>query len=460
MTAFDFCLSPAGFSVALLGFGRANRAVLDWLTAHGGCATVYAEAPIPSEVMRRYRSSAIFRQGGFNTHLNEQILVRSPGVRPDIPAIADALERGALLTGETELLTALCPCRIIGVTGSDGKTTTASLVAALLRAAGRRVWLGGNIGTPLLPRVGEMRGDDIVVLELSSFQLMTRHAHPTAAVITNVTPNHLDWHKSMSEYEWAKQNIFADGTRLVLNAENAVTARIGAARPLGETLFFSAEAKDATFAESLLSGAGGVYAEGDTVYVVENGKERAFRCLDAFRLAGRHNLENLLAAIGVTAPFLDDLAPRTALATFTGVKHRLQYVGEVLGVKYYNSSIDTSPTRTAAALAALGGKPLVIAGGRGKGVSFAPLATALCRHAKAVYLYGEAAGEIAAALEGKFPYKIFSRFADAFSAAAGDAAAGDTVLLSPACTAFGEFRDFEQRGEAFCRLVETLKIRE
>lgn len=458
MSILSFCRAPADFSVALLGFGRANRAVLEWLAARGGRATVYTDGEISEEDFQRY-GCALTLGGGLNAEIGEEILVRSPGVRPDLPAITRALSRGAYLTSETELLTALAPCRVIGVTGSDGKTTTATLAAALLRAAGRRVWLGGNIGTPLLPRVGEMKGEDMAVLELSSFQLMTRHTPPSAAIITNITPNHLNWHVDMAEYEAAKGNIFAKGTRLVLNAENAVTARIGVARREGQTLFFSATEKNAHFATALLPHAGAIYAVGDTVFVRENGKERAFRCLDAYRLAGRHNLENLLAAIGATAPFLREEAPQKALCDFLGVAHRLQYVGEVLGVKYYNSSIDTSPTRTAAALSALGGTPLVIAGGRGKGISFAPLAEALRRHAKAVYLYGEAAGEIAAALGG-FPHKIFSRFADAFSAAARDAAAGDTVLLSPGCTAFGEFRDFEERGNAFCRLVEALKIRE
>lgn len=458
MTISSFCLAPADFSVALLGFGRANRAVLEWLVARGGKATVYTDGELKEEDLRQYAPALSFG-GGLDAEVGEEILVRSPGVRPDIPAIRRALSRGARLTSETELLMALAPCRVIGVTGSDGKTTTATLAAALLRASGKRVWLGGNIGTPLLPRVGEMKREDIAVLELSSFQLMTRHKPPVAAIITNITPNHLNWHVDMAEYEAAKRNIFDESTRLVLNAENAATARIGVTRGGEQTLFFSATEKNADFATALAPHAGAIYAVGDTVLVRENGKERAFRCLDAYRLAGRHNLENLLAAIGATAPLLREDAPREALCDFSGVPHRLQYVGEVLGVKYYNSSIDTSPTRAAAALSALGGCPLVIAGGRGKGVSFAPLAEALRRHARAVYLYGEAAGEIAAAL-GSFPHQTFSRFADAFSAAAGDATAGDTVLLSPACTAFGEFRDFEERGNAFCHLVEALKIRE
>ncbi len=457
MIMTDFLRQPARYSVALVGLGRANRAVLDWLLQHGGSATVYAEAPVPSDVREAYAVKGIaFCEGAFPRVFPAQVIVRSPGVRPDIPAIRAAVAAGACLTSETELLMALAPCRVIGITGSDGKTTTASLAARLLDAAGHRTWLGGNNGTPLLPRVGQMKREDIAVLELSSFQLMTLSTPPTVAVITNLTPNHLNWHTDMAEYAAAKCRIFGEGTRLVLNAENPVTCEIGRAHAAHNTLFFSSGAQGAAFATDILRGSSAIYAREGAVCISDGGSERVFTCLDAFHLTGRHNLENLLAAMGATAPDLTAEAPRAALCDFRGVKHRLEYVDTVRGVKYYNSSIDTSPTRTAAALAALDTHPIVIAGGRGKGISFAPLALALRTHAKAVYLYGEAAEEIAAVLGSSFPHAVFARFAEAFSAAAKEAVAGDTVLLSPACTAFGEFRDFEERGETFCRLVAEL----
>lgn len=456
MTLEAFCKTPACFSVALLGFGRANRAVLAWLREHGGTATVYTEFPLPPEAENICAGQGIvIRVGVFPAVFPEQVLVRSPGIRPDIPAILQSVAAGALLSSEVELFMAQSPCRCIGITGSDGKTTTANLTADLLRAAGHRVWLGGNNGTPLLPAVSQMRESDIAVLELSSFQLMTTRRAPEVAVITNITPNHLNWHTDMAEYIAAKCRIFAADTRLVLNAENALTRKIGEGKER-EVIFFSSSARGADFATDIVAASGAVYASGNDVVVIEKDVRCTFSCLQSFQLPGKHNLENLLAAVGATAPFLNDTAPRIALRDFPGVAHRLQYVATVRGVTYYNSSIDTSPTRTAAALAALGTRPLVIAGGRGKGVSFAPLATALEAHAKAVYLYGEAAEEIAAALDPKFPHKVFSRFADAFFAAAGAAGVGDTVLLSPACTAFGEFRDFEERGETFCRLVGGL----
>lgn len=456
MTLEAFCKTPAHFSVALLGFGRANRAVLAWLKEKGGTATVYTEAPLPLEMENTYAEQGIFiHVGAFPAVFPEQVLIRSPGIRPDIPAILQSVAAGALLTSEVELLMSLLPCRCIGITGSDGKTTTASLTAALLRAAGYRVWLGGNNGTPLLPAVSQMSECDIAVLELSSFQLMTVRRAPEVAVITNITPNHLNWHTDMAEYSAAKCRIFTDDTRLVLNAENALTRKVGEGK-LGDVIFFSSSSRTADFATDIVAGNGAVYASGSDIVVVEKGMRRAFSCLGSFSLPGKHNLENLLAAIGATAPFLRDDAPHAALREFRGVAHRLEYVDTVRGVTYYNSSIDTSPTRTAAALAALGTRPLVIVGGRGKGISFEPLAVALAAHAKAAYLYGEAAGEIAAVLGAALPYRSFSCFADAFLAAAGDAKEGDTVLLSPACTAFGEFRDFEERGEVFCRLVQEL----
>ena len=457
MTIAEFLQDPRACSVAFLGLGRANRAVLDYLLARGGTATVYAELPVPHEERVAYEARGIsFCIAPFPRALQAQVIVRSPGVRPDIPAIKSALAAGACLTSESELFMALAPCPVIGITGSDGKTTTASLAAALLQAAGVRAWLGGNNGTPLLPRVAEMAPGDVAVLELSSFQLMTLQTPPAIAVITNITPNHLNWHVDMAEYIAAKRRIFAADTRLVLNAENSVTRELGKERRTGKTLFFSAKAIAPDFARDIVPVSGAAYACEGTVYIAEHGRRQSFACLDAFHLAGKHNLENLLAAMAATAPHLTPAAPRAALRDFWGVPHRLQYVGTVSGVKYYNSSIDTSPTRTAAALAALDATPIVIAGGRGKGISFAPLGEVLCARAKAVYLYGEAAGEIAAVLGEKLPHAVYPRFAEAFLAATRAATVGDTVLLSPACTAFGEFRDFEERGEIFCRMVAEL----
>ena len=430
---------------AVLGFGRAGRAAAEWLLTRGARVTAYTETPITPTYAAEFSARGVqFRVGPFPDVFEGVVLVRSPGLRPDYPAIRAALARGARLTSETELFLAHSPCRVIGVTGSDGKTTTTALIAAILTAAGYTVWQGGNNGHPLLPHVCEMHADDIAVLELSSFQLMTCTRAPEVAVLTNLTPNHLNWHTDVDEYAAAKCRIFHGARRLVTNADCAATAAIAARAALPVTCFSHGGAP---------LGDTRVFPRGNALVLADATGERAIDCLDEFRLPGRHNLENLMAAVGA----VHDLVPPEAIARaareFRGVPHRLQYVDTVNGVKYYNSSIDTSPTRTAAALAGLGGAPLVIAGGQGKGISLTPLADALATHAKAVFLYGETAGEIERLLAGRVSAVCHHRFADAFSAAADAAEEGDTVLLSPGCTAFDQFRDFEHRGEYFCALV-------
>ena len=435
-----------GKRISILGFGRSGRAVADFFLPRGNEITVY-EKSVDRDVREQYFSRGVqFCEGELPSELSGDILVRSPVIRPDILPIRRALLRGASLTSEIELLTELCPATVIGVTGSDGKTTTTALIAALLESTGRRVLCGGNNGTPLLPRVTQMQTSDFVVLELSSFQLMTLRKSPSTAVITNITPNHLDWHTDMAEYIAAKTHILAGATRLVINGKCPTCATLGDTIAKAPTVirFGEKEAK-----------APCIFLQDGRAVLTEKDGTRVFDCRE-FRLPGGHNKENLLAAIAAAAPYIKEASVPPVLGAFRGVRHRLQYVDTVSGVTYYNSSIDTSPTRTAAALAALGGSPLVIAGGRGKGISLAPLADALAAYARAVFLYGETAGEIEKEIGSRVPVRVFSLFADAFHAAAETAMSGDTVLLSPGCTAFGEFRDFEERGAVFEGLVAAL----
>jgi len=425
-------------SVAVLGFGRSGRAATDFLLQKGAKVTVYTESePDPAQASKAAANGAAFRVGRFPEVFLQELLVRSPILRPDLPPIVASLRRGAVLTSETELFFAHSKARIIGVTGSDGKTTTSNLIALLLRGAGHSVYLGGNNGTPLLPVAERMRSTDFAVVELSSFQLMTLRKSPLIGVITNITPNHLNWHRDMGEYITAKRKIAGDGMRfLAYNSDCPTTAQ--AIRQLSvPTVAFA--------------------VRGENMMLTEGGKTDTVLAPKRFSLPGRHNLENLAAAYAAARPFvtLDDMD--RAVADFHGVPHRLQYVDTVGGVRFYNSSIDTTPTRTAAALAALGGRPIVIAGGRGKGVSFAPLAEVMASRASAVCLYGEAAEEMAAAMGAHVVTHRFQAFEAAFYAAAKMANRGETVLLSPACTAFDQFRDFEHRGRVFCDLVRQLK---
>lgn len=433
--------SIKGEKTALLGFGRSNRAVADALLSHGCALCVYAESPPPPEIQAQYEARGVrFAIGAFPPRFTERVLVRSPVIRPDHPSILASRVDGAELTSETELFLAACACPVIGVTGSDGKTTTAALCAALLRACGKRVLLGGNNGVPLLAR--DTCACDAVVLELSSFQLMTVEHTLAVAVLTNITPNHLNWHRDMAEYIRAKACACMRARRLVTNANAGITRAI-AHSACGQALLFGKRENGADITEQ------------NGIVRICTGKElRQFDCR-AFRLPGAFNRENLMAALGATFPVLSDAAVGAALRHFQGEPHRLQLVGRVGGVAYYDSSIDTSPARTAATLGALGSPAIVIAGGRGKGLSLRPLAQTLSQKAKAVCLYGETAQEIAAALVG-VPFAVCQGFDAAFQKAAGLARAGDTVLLSPGCTAFDEFEDFTKRGERFAALVAAL----
>ena len=422
-----------GVSVAVLGFGRSGRAATDFLLERGADLTVYDAVEPPDAVRAFYSTRGVrFCIGAFPSCFSQRLLVRSPVIRPDHPAIAASLATGALLTSETELFIDRCAARVIGVTGSDGKTTTTTLIARLLRGAGHTVYLGGNNGTPLLPRVGAMTSSDLVVLELSSFQLMTLARSPEIAVITNITPNHLNWHTDMAEYVAAKRRIFTQGAKhLVLNAAHA---DVGGDLP---TTLFSATAQEFT----LRTG----------------GNACRYPVPSEFLLAGQFNRENLAAAYAAVKDLVPYDTVPAALADFHGVAHRLQYVDTVAGVRYFNSSIDTTPSRTAATLTAFGERPVVLVGGRGKGLSLDPLRAVLRRNARVLVAYGETAAEMSRRLEGIIPIHVFDDFSAAFYACARMARAGEAVVLSPACTAFDQFRDFEARGAAFVTLVKELK---
>lgn len=425
-----------GTSVAVLGFGRSGRAAADFLLNCGARVRIYDQVAPPTEVQQTFTArGAAFCCGALPKVFPEELLVRSPVIRPDLPPIARAVASGSTLTSEIELFLQHTPTSVLGVTGSDGKTTTATLLALLLRGGGHTVHLGGNIGHPLLPEISKMQRGDLAVLELSSFQLMTLPHGVACGVVTNITPNHLDWHKDMEEYALAKRRICGDATtRLILNGEDERLRRwhVGAS-----VTYFS-------------------LSDGKILLECE-GVHRTIPVPDGFRLPGRHNRMNLAAAIAAAEKFA---VPRyDVLRRFSGVPHRLQHVDTVDGVRYYDSSIDTSPSRTAATLAAMEGEGdvILLAGGRGKGIPFEPMVKGMNGRVKALCLYGEAGESIARAAEGIVPICRFEKFDAAFYAATSLAHRGDAVLLSPACTAFDQFCDFEARGDAFCRLVSELK---
>lgn len=427
-----------GKAVAVLGFGRSGQATVDFLLPRGARLFVYAKDEPDPEKKAYYAAKGVrFFIGDLPQELSEEILVRSPILRPDLPPIRSAVARGAVLTSEAELFLAHCGARVIGVTGSDGKTTTANLIATLLRGAGHTAYLGGNNGMPLLPLAEQMCPRDFAVLELSSFQLMTLRRPFAVGVITNITPNHLNWHRDMAEYVAAKRRIAENGTALLVhNGRCEATGRAVEGIEVPRVAFT---------------------ASAENMMLTNEGKTDTVPVPNQFLLPGAHNRENLAAAYAAVRQWVTPRQMAAAMEGFRGVAHRLQYVDTVSGVRFYDSSIDTTPTRTAAALSALDGRPILIAGGRGKGISFALLGDVLAKRTSAVCLYGEAAREIEQAIGKRVPTHRFDAFEAAFYTAANMAKSGETVLLSPACTAFDQFRDFEHRGAVFCELVRQFK---
>ena len=392
---------------------------------------------------------------GYLAGITEDVIFRTPGLHPFTPELAAAKARGALLTSEMEAFFTVCPCRIIAVTGSDGKTTTTTIISELLKAQGHRVFLGGNIGTPLFDRIPDIRPEDFAVLELSSFQLHSMHCAPDVAIITNISPNHLDVHPDFEDYVSAKCSIYRgqrpDGC-LVLNAKDAHTPRFAAEAP-GHVRYFS----------SIGPVENGVYCADGVIYRAHDGK--AEKILDAaeIRIPGAHNVENYMAAFAATDGLVGNAACVQVAHTFSGVPHRMERIRELNGITFINDSIASSPTRTIAGLHALPKPPVIILGGHDKHIPFDTLGDEVCLHAKAAVVVGETAQRIASAIRaskfydpGKLPLVEAPDFRAAVETAYGLAQPGDIVTLSPACSSFDLFKNFEERGNTFRTIVESL----
>lgn len=445
----DFC----GKKCTVLGLGISNIPLIDFLLRRG--ATVVArdqkELDINNEKIKDFLNRGVtFKCGAdYLEDIDGDFIFRSPGIRPDVPEIAAAVKNGALLTSEMELFFELCPAKIFAITGSDGKTTTTTLTYKLLEAEakkegiGRNIYVGGNIGAPLLPLVDEMTENDYAVVELSSFQLMTMQKSAWAAAITNITPNHLNWHTDMEEYTVSKYNVYRHGaTRVVLNADNDLTSSL-IGKTGGSEITFSLNGK-----ADICENDGYITVKGDSYLKVSD-----------IKIPGRFNVANYMCAIGMTLGFVSKETITEVAKTFAGVEHRNEFVREVNGVKYYNSSIDSSPSRTMAALSSYPVKPILICCGRDKHVPFDELAAMILQKAKALVLSGEAREKILVAMQnancGDFPILIEEDFTDAVNTAQSIATSGDVVLLSPACTSFDAFKNFEERGRKFKEIVNN-----
>ena len=438
--------------IAVLGLGVSNRPLVRMLLGAGcdvtGCDRTDREK-LDEEVLELERMGCKLRLGeGYLEDLTADLVFRTPGMHPDNPALAALREKGAKVTSEMEVFFECCPCTILAVTGSDGKTTTTTLISEMLKAAGKKVWLGGNIGTPLLPRCREMESGDFAVVELSSFQLMDMTRSPKRALITNLAPNHLDMHKDMAEYVDAKKNIFrfqSSEDLLVLNADNEITS---AFLGNGITRFFSRQGKSAH-----------VVLQDGIIY--RAGKE-VLNTADIL-LPGVHNIENYMAAIAMVEDLVEDGVIRQVARSFGGVEHRIELVRVKDGVRFYNDSIASSPTRTIAGLRSFPEKVLLIAGGYDKHIPYDVLGPEICAHVKKLFVNGATAQLIREAVEQAAQYQPgcpeivdCGDFETAVREAAAAAQAGDVVLMSPASAAFDQFKNFMVRGNYFKKLIMEL----
>ena len=461
MTLHEYLQGMKGKRAAVIGLGVSNRPLVELLTGSG----VHVIACDKKERAALGDAAAHYEALGVELHLGEHyledldadVIFRTPGMRPDVPALLEARARGAVITSEMEAFFAVCPCSIIGVTGSDGKTTTASVIAELLKAEGRRVWLGGNIGRPLLADADKMTPEDIAVLELSSFQLMDMPYSPHTAVLTNLAPNHLDVHKDMAEYIAAKENVYRHQSAqdtAIFNADNAITRGLSE-KVVGRVRLFSRQ-------EEIADGA---FVRGGAVWLRDAAGERAVLPLSDIRLPGWHNVENYMAALLAVDGLVRDETVRRVAREFAGVEHRIEFVRELHGVKYYNDSIASSPTRTIAGLRAFQHKVILIAGGYDKHIPFSPLAPEVIEHVKLLILCGATADAIERAVVESKAYQTASErpailrcgdLQQAVETAYFHAESGDIVTLSPACAAFDQFANFMERGRTYKEIVWKL----
>lgn len=449
----EYFRSLQGKKILVMGLGVSNRPLVRMLLRYGCDVTGCDKTPyeqFDGELLELEKLGCKMKVGeGYLDNLTADLVFRTPGMHPNIPALKALRDSGAEVTSEMEIFFEVCPCTILAVTGSDGKTTTTTLISEMLKASGKTVWLGGNIGTPLLPLIDKIQDTDYAVVELSSFQLMDMRQSPHIAVVTNLAPNHLDIHKDMEEYIQAKVNLFRYQGKddiLIVNADNDITSRFVGN---GTTRYFSYSGKVKS----------GTYLDGD---IICRGSDRVLDKKEIV-IPGEHNVENYMTAIMAVEGLVEDETVRQVARTFGGVEHRIEFVREVGGVRFYNDSIASSPTRTIAGLKSFPEKVILIAGGYDKKIPYDVLGPHIVEHTKAVYLCGTTAPKIRKAVEDAPGYQPgcpelidCANLEDATRKAAQDAKCGDVVLMSPASASFDQFKNFEVRGQFFKKLVKEL----
>lgn len=456
-----FYASMNGKQVAFCGIGGSNLPLIRIFAERGAKVTARDRRSRgalggTADELERLGVRLVLGEG-YLENLEEDVIFRTPGMKYFLPELDAARARGAAVTSEMEVFFDLCPCKIYAVTGSDGKTTTTSILAELLKASGKTVHLGGNIGRPLLPEVEKMGEEDAAVVELSSFQLISMRRGPDVAVVTNLSPNHLDVHKDMREYIDAKKNIFLHQnafSRTVLNLDNAITASF-APEVRGQALFFSRRS---------VPGWGACLTAGDDIVMREGEKETFVMKASDIRIPGDHNVENYLAALSAVWGEVSPETVRQVARSFNGVAHRNELVRELDGVRWYNDSIGTSPTRTIkGALSLYEEKIILIAGGYDKKIPYDEMGPAVTEKVKKLVLMGATGPKIREAVckapgyeEGRPEIYFVTSMEEAVTLCRKLARPGDIVTLSPASASFDMYSNFEARGDHFKELVNRL----
>ncbi len=455
--------------IALVGLGISNTPLIDFLLKGNAVVSAHDKktaSEFDSDFIKSLEDKGVrlFLGQGYLDSFDEDIIIKAPGIRKDAGAIPLAVERGAILTSEMELFFKISDCEKLAITGSDGKTTTTTLTHLMLREhyknTEKTVYVGGNIGKPLLSCVEEIKDTDIAVLELSSFQLHAMAVSPSGAVITNISPNHLDWHTDYNEYIDSKRRIFSfmnTGT-VVLNFTNDITRSLADDTPSGTDVRFFTSGDINNIPEkytAVYKKDGGIYVRdaqaGESVFIMNESD---------IIIPGKHNVENYMTAIALLYKKVDSTVFKKIAESFGGVEHRIEFVRELDGAKYYNSSIDSSPTRTMAALESFDKKVIAIMGGYDKHIPYDVMGDCVCRHTRAVVLTGDTAEKIKAAIENCAEAKanlpeiyVIDDFTEAINKARSIAKSGEAVVLTPASASFDKFKNFEVRGNFFKDIV-------
>ena len=456
----EFFKSIKGKKVTFVGIGTSNIPLIEMFAEKGAIVSAcdrQTYEKLGENAIRAEKAGAKLILGDdYLKNIDTDILFRSPGTPFYKEELEDLKKKGVVVTSEMEVFFDLCPCKIIAITGSDGKTTTTTIISELLKAQGYNVHLGGNIGKPLLPEIESINADDYAVVELSSFQLISMRKSPEISVVTNLAPNHLDIHKDMQEYVDSKKNIVLHQnafSKTVLNLDNDISNSFEA-YVRGQLVKFSRQADVSN----------GAYLEDGMIIYNDYGKKTDVVSIKDIKIPGMHNVENYMAAISAVWGLVSVENIQSVAKNFGGVAHRAEFVRELNGVRYYNDSIASSPTRTASGTLSLyDEKIIIIAGGYDKHIPYEPLGPVICDKVKTLILLGDTAEKIKEAVVNSENYSnnnpeiiMVNNMDEAVKTAYNLAKEGDIVSMSPASASFGLYKNFEERGNHFKELVNNL----